>query len=148
MLLLADQGRAMFQLLDANRDNRLSPRELLSAWDRLAPLGRKDAEAVNASDIARQFQINVQQGQVDARFGPVVVFPGGAERPAIRFPLGKGKAVPEWFRRMDKSGDGEVSTREFLGTQADFQRIDTDRDGMINADEAILYDEQVRGRKY
>jgi hypothetical protein len=48
---------------------------------------------------------------------------------------------------MDRSGDGEVSFPEFLGTREDFQRIDTNSDGLISPDEATRYDEQRRGRK-
>src|SRR5439155_21616343 len=33
---------------------------------------------------------------------------------------------PEWFRKMDRNGDGDVSRREFLGTDEQFKEIDTD----------------------
>jgi hypothetical protein len=37
---------------------------------------------------------------------------------------------------MDRNGDGEVSPREFLGTPEDFRKIDTNGDGLIDAEEA------------
>ncbi len=37
---------------------------------------------------------------------------------------------------MDVNGDGDVSRIEFLGREADFRRLDTDQDGLLNAREA------------
>jgi hypothetical protein len=37
---------------------------------------------------------------------------------------------------MDRNGDGDLSPREFLGSAAEFARLDLDRDGLISADEA------------
>ena len=43
---------------------------------------------------------------------------------------------PEWYQRMDRNGDGDVSRREFLSSRADFQRLDADADGLIDLSEA------------
>ena len=53
-------------------------------------------------------------------------------------------AGPLWFRKMDVNGDGDVSRREWLGSDDDFQRIDTDGDGLIDAAEAAKADEWFR----
>src|SRR5262249_58451642 len=45
-----------------------------------------------------------------------------------------------WFRKMDKNRDGDVSRREFLGTKEEFDRIDSDGDGLISLEEAERYD--------
>jgi hypothetical protein len=47
---------------------------------------------------------------------------------------------------MDRNGDGDVSPREFLGTRAEFKRIDTDGDGLIDAREAERADRWFRQR--
>src|SRR5262249_53416805 len=54
---------------------------------------------------------------------------------------------PEWFRKMDRNGDGDVSRREFLGTDEQFRAIDTDGDGLISVEEAEAYEKKVRERK-
>ena len=43
---------------------------------------------------------------------------------------------PEWFRRMDRNQDGDVSPREFLGTSAQFATLDSDQDKLLSAAEA------------
>ena len=43
-------------------------------------------------------------------------------------------AGPNWFRRMDRNRDGDVSRREFRGPKAQFDRLDRDKDGLIDAD--------------
>ena len=52
-----------------------------------------------------------------------------------------------WFHKMDKNQDGDVSLREFLGSRADFQRLDTDGDGLISWEEALQADKLMRGPK-
>jgi Ca2+-binding EF-hand superfamily protein len=49
-----------------------------------------------------------------------------------------------WFRKMDRNADGDVSRSEFLGTKAEFDAIDTDKDGLISLEEAEAYDKQNR----
>ena len=47
---------------------------------------------------------------------------------------------------MDVNGDGDVSRREWLGTEEDFRRIDADGDGLIGPDEALAADDWFRKR--
>ena len=47
-----------------------------------------------------------------------------------------GLSGPEWFRRMDRNQDRDVSSREFLGPRALFKKLDKDDDGLLSADEA------------
>jgi hypothetical protein len=49
-----------------------------------------------------------------------------------------------WFRKMDRNADGDVSRSEFLGTKAEFDAIDADKDALISLEEAEAYDKKMR----
>jgi Ca2+-binding EF-hand superfamily protein len=144
-LAVIDQGRALFHLLDANRDGRLSLHELRHAWSRLEPLDVDKKGYVTADQITRQFQIVAAQGSSLNLLnqGPQAL--QGLSQPLGRVPLPKN--TPAWFRKMDLNGDGFLSPREFLGSRADFSRIDANGDGLIDPEEAIRFDALVRGKK-
>jgi Ca2+-binding EF-hand superfamily protein len=139
LLTIQDHGRNLFQLLDANRDGRLSLRELRTAWERLAPLDKNGDGVVSANELIRQFHFSATVGSPNnGRF--LVAVPGMVQTP----PTPTTTTGPLWFRKMDRYGIGDVSFRNFLGTRADFDRIDTDGDGLISVEEAIRFDELMR----
>jgi Ca2+-binding EF-hand superfamily protein len=41
------------------------------------------------------------------------------------------------LKRMDKNGDGKVSREEFTGPEAQFDRVDADKDGFLTQQEAV-----------
>ena len=53
-------------------------------------------------------------------------------------------AGPMWFRKMDRNRDGDVSRREFLGSDELFKKIDLDGDGLISVEEAEKADALFR----
>jgi Ca2+-binding EF-hand superfamily protein len=124
--LLADQSLGLFDLLDENRDGRLSLRELHTAWDRLRGFDRNGDGKLGRDEFPRRLQARL-----------------GLGKPSLR-PALKGKQAPEavkprgpaWFRKMDRNGDGYVSRREFLGPEELFNKLDTDGDGLISPEEA------------
>jgi Ca2+-binding EF-hand superfamily protein len=130
-----EHGRNFFQILDANRDDHLSPRELMTAWQRLAPYDKNGDGYVDASELPLQFRV---------AFNPVGTQQFVAVNVAGRMGAGappRGDNIypahaPTWFKKMDRNRDGDVSRREFLGSKEDFDRIDANGDGLIDADEA------------
>jgi hypothetical protein len=48
---------------------------------------------------------------------------------------------------MDRNRDGDVSRREWLGSEELFRQIDTDGDGLISAEEADRFDARYRKGK-
>jgi hypothetical protein len=54
--------------------------------------------------------------------------------------------LPDWFRNMDKNADSKLSRSEFLGTDKQFRRFDTDKDGFISPDKARAADAEFRNQ--
>ena len=71
---------------------------------------------------------------------PYVIKEGPNQQPIVP------QKGPLWFRKMDRNGDGDVSRSEFLGTKAEFDAIDADKDGLISLAEAEAYDASMRGK--
>jgi Ca2+-binding EF-hand superfamily protein len=135
-LVQADNGRGLFELLDTDHDNRLSPRELKNAWKNLELWDVDGDECISRSEIPHRLQIQISHGRP---MGGQTSLAAGS----IRGPT-RARAGPTWFRKMDRNGDGVVSRKEFLGTDEDFDKIDTDHDGLIDEKEAEAADEWFR----
>jgi Ca2+-binding EF-hand superfamily protein len=134
-----DLGRNLFTLIDANGDGQLSVRELRSAWERVQPLTRGGAGLAEA-DIPRRIQISMGQGNTFfSNVGQLASTPMKG-----RVPVKTVGPVPAWFTKMDRNGDGDVSRREFLGTEEEFRMLDADGDGLISADEARAYEAKLK----
>jgi len=140
-LTVVDRGPSLFEFLDADHDGRLSPRELRSAWARLAPWDRRHTGRIARTQVPRQFQLVLSHGQPRANL-PASNGAGYADLPLFR----DRSRGPLWFRKMDRNADGDVSPGEFLGTREQFRRIDTDGDGLIDVTEAERADQGLRKR--
>jgi Ca2+-binding EF-hand superfamily protein len=130
-LSIRDHGRALFATLDANGDGRLGTRELRSIWQRLASLDRNNDAVLDRDELPRQFHLTLAQGppavSLMTEQGRMT-----AERPNPRPTV----AGPLWFRKLDRNGDGDLSRREFPGTDEAFRKLDADGDGLISVEEA------------
>jgi Ca2+-binding EF-hand superfamily protein len=123
---VTDHGTGVFELLDRNGDGQLTPRELADAVNTLQPFA--DAQgAVHPSALPRRLTVRVTTASMPA----VISFPQ-PETVAATAPAAK---PPEWFWRMDRNGDGEISEREFLGPLELFDKFDRNRDGLISPKE-------------
>jgi Ca2+-binding EF-hand superfamily protein len=122
VVTLTDCSPGLFGLLDGDGDGRLSLRELATAADRLLEPQR---EALTRDDLTRRWQLRLTPGK------PAAARP--AARAEAKAPAARG---PEWFRKMDRNGDGYLSPREWLGPIDLFRRLDTDGDGLLSPEEA------------
>lgn len=144
-LALSDQGKGVFDLLDTDRDGRLSVRELRNAPRLLRELDHDEDGALSVGEVPRRFQVGARRGPANSGFGDrVVAFAG---RPGVARPAPTPTRGPLWFRKMDRNRDGDVSRREFLGTDEQFRVIDDDGDGLIDSKEAEAYDEKMRDKQ-
>jgi Ca2+-binding EF-hand superfamily protein len=137
-LSITDEGRNLFDVLDENGDGRLSVRELRSAWARMKPLAKSDI-GLSREDVPRHLQVSV--GQAQRRFRAPASRDGKAAKPMSR------PAAPLWFTKMDRNHDGDLSVREFIGSAADFSKLDADGDGLISVEEARQFEARLAKEK-
>jgi Ca2+-binding EF-hand superfamily protein len=143
-LNFSDQGKGLFDLLDTDRDGRLSVRELRQLPKLLDRLDRDKDGCLSRNEIPRSYRAYIQQGPLNANpYGDLKVLALNG-RLVVPTPVVKPPRGPLWFQKMDRNRDGDVSRREFLGTDEEFRRIDTDGDGLISVEEAEAYDKLMR----
>ncbi len=119
-LMAQGESLSLFSSIDANDDRVLSPRERREAPERLAALDANGDSLVALSEAPAGFAVTVTRGAGG-------LTPGS---PAA------GGSRPKWFTAMDSNRDGDVTRREFLGAQAQFDALDRNHDGFIDAAEA------------
>jgi Ca2+-binding EF-hand superfamily protein len=147
-LVLSDQGRGLFDLLDVNRDGRLSVREMRGAVKLLAELDRAGKGYLTQADIPRLYQLTLRRGLVEPggvnQAAALKALYGGSDRAEAERGPTRG---PLWFRKMDRNRDGDVSRKEWMFSEEKFRAIDTDGDGLISVEEAERYEAQQRKQK-
>lgn len=132
----ATRTPSLFHLMDENGDGKLSVRELRTAWDRLIVLEPGSGTEVTRDAILPSASI---------RFGRASSWLHADYATSMNIvPAPRKVAGPLWMQMMDRNGDGDISRLEFLGTRAEFDRIDTDKDGIISTAEAEAYDKLKR----
>jgi hypothetical protein len=138
---LTATGQGLFQALDANGDGQLSVREMRNAWARLAEFDRDGDGCISRTEFPQQFRLTIIDGPAGNLAGQNQEQQAMARSARVG---GQPSRGPVWFRKMDRNGDGDVSRSEWLGTKEDFDRIDTDHDGLISVEEAEAFDALMR----
>jgi Ca2+-binding EF-hand superfamily protein len=130
----ADQGRAIFGIVDLDRDRRLGAREVMRTIDRVMTWDSDGNGRISPDEIPYHFQVTIARGGLAGLTGEGLATPTPRSIVAIR-PTSSAVG-PDWFQKMDRNHDGDVSRREFLGPREQFDRLDRDKDGLIDPDEA------------
>ncbi len=133
-MTVQDAGQDLFAVLDADRNLRISPREWLTAADRLTVWDKNGSGSLDSGEIPHVYRVSFGPGLPDL---PGLLSPqnGNTQNPTMQ-QLVKG---PKWFQAMDKNSDGDVSIREFLGKPELFRRLDQDQDNLIDPREAARF---------
>ena len=129
--IVADLGRHFFPLVDVNGDGRISKREFLSfdpkVWDE-----NKNSK-IETEELPQRFKFSFGRGQ-PPQLGNVF-FGNSVVTNNVVQPRQNNKG-PQWFRRLDRNLDGDISPREFPGSSKLFTKFDRDKNGLIDAKEA------------
>ena len=129
-----DQGRAIFGIVDLDRDRQLGAREVMRTVERVMSWDGNGDGRVSADEIPYHFQVTIARSGLPGLTGEGV---GTFAARSMAATSGAGRADgPDWFQKMDRNHDGDISRREFLGPRDQFDRLDRDNDGLIDADEA------------
>ena len=134
----SDEGRALFGMLDMDRDRRLGAREVLETFARVSACDRNHDGRVTPDEIPHHIRLVLDRGDLSFLLAPPAGGPAVLASPGVTSapPRSRPAAGPSWFRKMDRNRDGDVSPREFLGTREQFDRLDRDHDGLLSPDEA------------
>lgn len=124
---------ALFQALDVSGDGRLGAREMKEAGTGLRSFDTNQDGKITKQEVPTTFRLIIGRGASQYRTIRVNRGPA-AQTPA---PVANG---PQWFVRMDRNGDGDVTLKEFLGTPEAFAKLDTNQDGFIELTEAKATD--------
>ena len=136
-MIIENDTTSLFEALDRDDDRRLSPREFHGGIDPLLALDRNGNGKLAESELVTKYTLEfavTRPAEFDdlSGGGAMNAMNADARLPILR-PVTQG---PEWFQRMDRNQDGDVTWKEFLGPRATFDQFDTDRNGLIDATEA------------
>lgn len=137
VVTVANKGTTLFKILETSLDFRLSPRELREGFTHVAQFDLNRDGALAPSELQERYTLEVSLAKPEFLLN---LFENAAmQNPqqieGIRRPRTSG---PGWFRKMDRNQDGDLTWREFFGTRQDFTEIDTDGDGLIGLNEAMV----------
>ena len=128
--LVRSQGNSLFQTMDLSGDGRLSLREMRTAAEQIRTFDADKNGEITQEEIP--FSISIQFSQGNSGFSQN---PG--QPPANANSQNQvNQQTPEWFTRMDRNGDGDLTLKEFLGTKEKFKSLDSNADGFIEPREA------------
>ena len=131
-----NDGYPILPVIDPNEDGRFTMRERRELVDRLRTFDRNQDGSLSIDET--QATIRICFG-----LGPHV----HRELIALRQVNPKSEASvvagPEWFVRMDRNRDNDISRQEFPGTAEQFADLDADGDALVSAQEAIDFDSRT-----
>lgn len=133
VMTVANDGKSLFEILDADLDRRLSPRELRNSMQRVKEYDGNRDQVLDHSELKGHFKITFELGKPE-----LFVFAPRTEAMSMQqnMTIPRTSNGPRWFQRMDRNRDGDLSPREFLFDQDLFIQYDTDQDKLLSPAEA------------
>jgi hypothetical protein len=112
----------LFFVLDQDMDQRLTPRELASAGNRLWERNQNQDDMLLIDEFDEIFVMGIRLGDATSMQMPSQLFASESGD----------RQLPAWFLKMDRNGDLEIGEAEFLGTIAQFRQMDANADGFLD----------------
>lgn len=137
MIAATEVGGALLDRIDETGDRRVSLREMQNAAERLAMYDADQDGAIARREVPRNLRLAVARGAN----AYAMLNPNQRLNVAYINQLGAGPVTsanpgPEWFQRMDRNGDGDITPKEFLGELELFEKLDTNHNGFLEVSEA------------
>jgi Ca2+-binding EF-hand superfamily protein len=127
-------GESLVNLLDANRDTKVSRDEFAKIVEVFASLDRDGDGSLTGEELARLPSVAAAQPRAEAPSAPAA--PGGIN-------------VNTLFERYDANKDGKLSEEEMKLNARFFQMLDTNRDGVVTREEVekFVKDRETAAKK-
>jgi Ca2+-binding EF-hand superfamily protein len=119
------QGTSLFEIIDSNKNGRISFRELDYAAERFENWDGNGDGFVAQAELPRDYSLTIGPGNLTTV--------NSSDRRAE----GSSSTTPRWFTLMDRNQDGEVALREFVGPLSYFKKYDRNNDGILSPFEAL-----------
>lgn len=132
-------GYPLLPVLDPRIDGRFTLRELRELKERLHSFDHNSDGCISAEESAATVRICFG-------LGPAVHRELIDLRETNSQPLPPVTQGPEWFTRMDRNRDNDLSRSEFPGDDGQWTLLDTDNDMLVSADEALAYEKDADER--
>lgn len=131
------EGKTLFSILDKDLDRRLTPREFNEGFEALMEYDVNGDNKLMEQELGTAYVLEIGLAQSEAfRVGSMQNRNMMDQSTDALLPGVGGLSGPEWFQRMDRNQDRDVSYREFLGPRSIFEDLDKDADDLLSAEEA------------
>lgn len=129
-------GYPLLPELDPNGDGRFTIRELRTLTQQLKALVRNADHSLSLDECSSPIRVCIGLGAIVHE--ELANLRSTQPTTPVETIIG-----PQWFVRMDRNQDGDLTRDEFPGTDEQFAALDADGDLLISASEANEFDKQA-----
>ncbi|NQV24191.1 MAG: hypothetical protein HQ518_07460 [Rhodopirellula sp.] len=131
-----NDGYPMLPVLDPNEDGRFTIRERRSLLKSLQAFDKNQDGRLSQEETQATIRICFGLGpHVHRELIALRQVNPKSETPVV--------AGPDWFVRMDRNRDNDISRKEFPGTEEHFRNLDADQDELVSVQEALDFDKRT-----
>lgn len=130
-------GYPLLPELDPNGDGRFTIREMRTLSDELKALDRNTDQSLSLEECTAPIRVCIGLGAIVHE--ELANLRNTQPTKPMETIVG-----PQWFVRMDRNQDGDLTRGEFPGTDEQFVSLDADGDALISASEANEFDKRTK----